>query len=229
MVTPWLLSNRRHSDLDFGDARRASAIVGIAALLTTSCASSPSREFVRATAQEFLDSNHVCALMPGHGRYGEALFVRDPQDIAAFVEAGLVKIVPAPSGKQAFTGSRTWFEPTDLGDALSERCLTNANAYPKEYSWGFRIGHREIVRTTGPGKPIKSRCFSIASVAVNWRLRVDAKWFDPARFGTNVSAYNFEPSTGEGLTLVPYAKIGKVWSQQDLADPHSNLACMEID
>ena len=42
-------------------------------------------------------------------------------------------------------------------------------------------------------------------------------------------AYSFEPSTGEGLTLVPYSTVGKIWSQQNLASPHSNLACIEID
>lgn len=208
-------------------AYRPSAVLAISGLLA-GCVTGPSRDFVRTTSQDFLDRNHVCALMPAHGRYGEALFVRDSQIIAPFVGAGLVKIVGAPSGRQATTDTRTWFETTKLGDELSDQCLTNANAYPQQYGWGFKIGRREIIRIGDPGKPTKLRCFSIASVAVNWCLRMDAQWFDPKRFSTNLTAYHFDPEIGKGLAIVPYSKVGKVWSQQDLADPHSNFACVEM-
>lgn len=208
------------------------------ALALTGCAARPSDAYVRRAAQAFLDKNAVCVFFPETvGRARDEVtrevtyFVTEAQvpSLQPFVEAGWIAWVERSS--HGDEPDRRWFEITKRGNAQNVDCLINANRYPQQYEVGFRFARRAIQKIAPMLRPTESPCFLHAIAAVTYRLEADPVWTNRARLRTNLSAFEFDEKTGEGLALVPFARArdGRSWTQVDLPDVHTNVACVSLD
>lgn len=198
----------------------------------TGCSIGPSPSFIMDSAQARLDENAMCVLWPGGElrRRGAAYFVleQDRASLNPFVVAGLVKVIPAPVLMPGPLSRATWFELSEAGAQRSMRCLVETNAYPERYQPGFRIGRREAQFISRKPKITRHKCASTAWAEVQYRLLIEAEWFDASRFKTNFSAFSFDPTTRTGTVMLPlYSVNGRQWGQGEIFGPHSNFVCIQ--
>jgi hypothetical protein len=198
----------------------------------TGCSIGPSQSFIIGSAQARLDENAMCVLWPGGElrRRGETYFIpeQDRASLDPFVIAGLVKVVPAPALMQGSLSRATWFELSEAGAQRNARCLIDTNAYPQRYQLGFRIGRREAQLISRKPTITRHKCASTAWAEVQYRLLVDAEWFDASRFKTNFSAFFFYPATRTGTVMLPFYSVnGRQWGQGEIFGPHSNFVCFK--
>lgn len=195
-------------------------------VLLAGCAT-PSRTRTLATAnfpqlgqlaQEYLERQEVCALLPGYwrDRSGDEGFIMlaegDASQLEPFVAAGLVQVMDVAHDSAATRPERRRLRLTELGRAsFVDSCLTNTNTYPREVRPGFRIGRR-VVSTLAPQfQAWRVECVEHAFLPADYRLQIEGAWFEPSRFSTNFRTLGVDEVANVGRVEVPLFRVNETW------------------
>lgn len=129
-----------------------------------------------------------------------------------FVAAGLVQVMDVVRAGTPTRPERRRLQLTEIGRGqFVDYCLTNTNTYPREALPGFRIGRRAVSTLAPQFEAWKVDCVEHAFLPVDYRLQIEASWFEPSRFRTNFRTLGIDAAEGGGRAEVPLFRVSDAW------------------